>query len=121
MFLDEASRRWADMPITLHATGIGTTKTKVMTSPDIHWIMRLMAKFGTTPEKSARNAIALLLNSATPSPAKGLLKKPGEFSISPFDTPQMKRLDCGTSPQTLPDSTGWNCPEGRNREALTCE
>ena len=35
MFLDEASRRWADMPITLHATGIGTTKTKVMTSPDI--------------------------------------------------------------------------------------
>jgi NAD(P)-dependent dehydrogenase (short-subunit alcohol dehydrogenase family) len=87
MFLDEASRRWAGKPITLHATGIGTTRTKVMTSPDMHWIMRFMAKFGTTPEKSSQNAIRLLLGRDRPEPAKGLLKSPGKFVISPFDTP----------------------------------
>jgi NAD(P)-dependent dehydrogenase (short-subunit alcohol dehydrogenase family) len=88
MFLDEASRRWAGKPITLHATGIGTTRTKVMTSPDMHWIMRFMARFGTTPDKSAQNAIRLLIGSDVPQPAKGLLKNPSKFAISDFDTPQ---------------------------------
>ena len=88
MFLDEASRRWTEKPITLHASGIGTTKTNVMTNPEMHWIMRAMAVFGTTPEKSAQNAIRLLLSSERPEPSTGVLKSSSKFKISPFDHPR---------------------------------
>lgn len=88
MFLDEASRRWGDKPITLHATAIGTTRTKVMSSPDMHWIMRMMSGFGTTPERSAQNAISLLLYKNPPSPKAGLLKNPAKAVISVFDHPR---------------------------------
>jgi len=87
MFLDEASRRWADKPISFHAKGIGTTRTKVMTNPDMHWIMRFMARFGTTPEKSAQNAIHLMLDKTPPAMRAGLVKKPGKLEVSAFDTP----------------------------------
>lgn len=88
MFLDQASRRWADASVRLYATGVNTTKTKVMADPDMHWIMRLMANFGTKPETSAQNAVRLLLSSQSPEPRAGLLKHAGKYVISPFDHPQ---------------------------------
>ena len=58
--LQEATERWADLPITLAASCVESVKTKAMLDPDMPLIMRLMGRFGTTPEKASRNAVTLL-------------------------------------------------------------
>lgn len=87
MFLDEASRRWADKPVRLYASGVGSTKTKVMQDAGMPLIMRLMARFGTTPEISAQNAIRLLLDPQAPAMKAALYKSPKKFEPSPFGVP----------------------------------
>jgi NAD(P)-dependent dehydrogenase (short-subunit alcohol dehydrogenase family) len=87
MFLDEASRRWADLPVRLYASGVGTTKTKVMQDPNMPLIMRLIVRFGTTPEISAQNSIRLLLDAAPPAMKAALYKNPKKFTPSPFAVP----------------------------------
>jgi NAD(P)-dependent dehydrogenase (short-subunit alcohol dehydrogenase family) len=87
MFLDEAARRWADLPVRLYASAVGTTKTKVMQDSNMPLIMRWMARFGTTPEISARNSIRLLLDATAPEPTAALYKNPKKFVPSPFGVP----------------------------------
>lgn len=85
-FLDEASRRWSDLPIGLYATCVGSTKTKAMMSPEMPLIMRLMGKFGTTADKSARNAIRVLTEPQPPARA-GRFSNPKAYKIEPFAVP----------------------------------
>lgn len=83
-FLDEAARRWADRPIGLYATCVGPTRTKAMRSPQMPLIMRAMALVGTKPEKSARNAVRLLTDSAPLERKAAILRRPGRFELAPF-------------------------------------
>lgn len=85
--LEEAARRWSGLPIGLYATAVGPTRTKAMQSPDIPLVMRVMGWFGTSPEKSARNAIRLMLDAQRPDARAGLFRKPGSFTAEPFALP----------------------------------
>lgn len=87
LFLDEAGRRWAGQPVSLYATAVSSTKTQAMQDPAMPLIMRAMGWFGTTPEKSATNAIRLLLDDAPPALRAGFLKNPKTFEPGPFDVP----------------------------------
>lgn len=87
MFLDEASRRWAERPIRLYASAVGSTRTKTMLDPSMPLIMRIMARFGTTPTASAQNAIRLLLDAHPPEPRAALFRNPKQFVPSPFAVP----------------------------------
>lgn len=60
MFIQEAQKRWKDRPISIIAVCVGSTKTKVMTDSEMPFLMRLMGRFGTTPELSAQNIVKVL-------------------------------------------------------------
>jgi len=60
LHLQEATHRWADLPITMAASCVESVKTKAMSDPDMPFIMRLMGRFGTTAELASRNAVTLL-------------------------------------------------------------
>lgn len=85
--LDEAARRWPDRPVRFYATAVGSTRTKAMQSPEMPLVMRLMGRFGTTAEKSARNAVRVLLDPQPPELRAGLFGKPDRFSVEPFAVP----------------------------------
>ena len=87
LFLDEAGRRWAGRPVSLYASGVGSTRTQAMQDPAMPLIMRIMGRFGTTPEKSAANAIRLLLDERPPAMKAAILKNPKAFKPEPFDVP----------------------------------
>lgn len=72
LHLYEASKRWADLPISLTASCVESVKTKAMTDPQMPLIMRLMGRFGTTPELAARNAVTLLATESA-SPLKAVI------------------------------------------------
>lgn len=85
LHLQEAAKLWADKPVTITATCIGSTKTKAMLDPKMPLIMRLMGKFGTTPQKSAQNAIRVL-SAADISGANGAVyRKPKAFVPAPLE------------------------------------
>src|SRR5690606_27562736 len=60
LHIQEAARRWRELPVALTATCVGPTKTKAMLDPRMPLSMRLMGRFGTTPEVSAANAVRAL-------------------------------------------------------------
>lgn len=60
LHLQEATRRYADLPVSFSASCVESVKTQMMQHPDTPFIMRLLGKFGTTPELAARNAVTLL-------------------------------------------------------------
>ena len=79
LHIQEAARRWRDMPVTITASCVGTTKTKAMSDPLMPLIMRLMGAFGAPPEVSAKNA-AMLLTRASARDANGaILRKPKRY------------------------------------------
>lgn len=76
LHIQEATRLWADRPVTLTASCVGPTKTKVMLDPKMPLIMRILGMIGTKPEISARNAVTALVKSSA-SDARGvILRKP---------------------------------------------
>lgn len=87
MFLEEAGRRWASRPVRLYASGVGSTRTQAMQDPSMPLIMRIMGRFGATPESSARNAIRLLLDDQPPALQSAILKNPRKFVPEPLDMP----------------------------------
>ena len=87
LFLDEASRRWADRQIGLYATGVASTRTRAMLDPAMPLIMRIMGRLGITAEKSAVNATRLLLDEARPAMQAAIFKNPKRFTPAPFDLP----------------------------------
>lgn len=60
LHIQEAARRWADRPISLTACCVESVKTKAMQDPAMPFVMRLMGRFGTTPELASRNAVRIL-------------------------------------------------------------
>lgn len=84
LHIQEAAQRWKDLPVTISASCVGSTKTKAMTDPAMPLAMRMMGWFGTTPEVSAQNAVRLLC-SASARPAHGaVLRKPKHFTPQPL-------------------------------------
>ena len=88
LFLDEAARRWQDKPIGLYAAAMPSTKTKAMQDPAMPLIMRLMGRFGATPERSAANPTRLLLDDARPAAKAAIFKNPKRFVASDLDVPR---------------------------------
>ena len=60
LHIQEATRRWADRPVSLTACCVESVKTKAMQDPAMPFVMRLMGRFGTTPELASRNAVRVL-------------------------------------------------------------
>lgn len=63
LHLQEAAKGWAELPVSVAACCVESVKTKVMQDPEMPFIMRLMGRFGTTPELAARNAVTVLTTS----------------------------------------------------------
>jgi NAD(P)-dependent dehydrogenase (short-subunit alcohol dehydrogenase family) len=80
LHIQEAARRWHDMPVTISAACVGSTKTKAMTDPNMPLIMRLMGLLGTRPEVSAVNAVKLLTCAAAENAKGSILRKPKQYS-----------------------------------------
>ncbi|WP_404478890.1 SDR family NAD(P)-dependent oxidoreductase [Novosphingobium sp. BL-52-GroH] len=76
----EATRRWAERPVTLTAVCVNSTKTKAMADPGMPLIMRLMGRFGTTPELSARNAVRVLSEASAKDAAGAVLRNPKRYA-----------------------------------------
>lgn len=110
LFLDEASRRWADRQIGLYATGVGSTRTKAMLDPAMPLIMRIMGRFGTTAEKSAVNATRLLLDEAPPAMQAAIFKNPKSFTPAPFDLPSQEAKQLWDITTALASSKGVYLP-----------
>lgn len=70
LFLQEAAKHYANLPVSFTASCVESVKTQVMLDPKMPLIMRLMGRFGTSPELASRNAVALL-TTADSSSLKG--------------------------------------------------
>jgi len=79
LHIQEATKRWADLPVSLSACCVESVKTKAMQDPAMPFIMRLMGRFGTSPELAARNAVTVL-TAADPAVLKGaIVRKSKEY------------------------------------------
>lgn len=94
LHIQEASRRWADKPVTLTAVCVGPTKTKVMLDPRMPLLMRLLGLIGTKPEMSARNAVTALVKGPTSNLKGAILRKPKQWTPEPiaFDKVKARKL-----------------------------
>ena len=76
LHIQEATRLWSNRAITLTAVCVGPTKTKVMSDPRMPLLMRIMGRFGTTPEASALNIVRALTADSAADIAGAKLPKP---------------------------------------------
>lgn len=79
LHIQEAARRWQDLPVSITAACVGPTKTKAMADPAMPLIMRLMGLFGTQPEISARNAVRLLTTADSREINGSILRQPKHY------------------------------------------
>lgn len=85
LHIQEATRRWSGTPVTLTAVCVGPTRTKVMADPSMPPAMRWLARlFGTTPERSAMNAVRVLTARAAADVAGAKLTKPKQYLATPI-------------------------------------
>jgi hypothetical protein len=84
LHIQEAARRWRDRPVTIAASCVGSTRTKAMTDPAMPFIMRLMGRFGTTPEFSAANSLRLLAEVSASDAQGAMLRKPDRYRPQPI-------------------------------------
>jgi len=89
LHIQEAAQRWRDLPVSLTATCVNSTKTKAMADPRMPLAMRLMGQFGTTPEVSAANAVRVLTQASAQGLSGTVLRRPKRFE------PQALQLDSG--------------------------
>lgn len=94
MHIQEAAARWQGLPVTIAAACVGSTKTKAMLDPQMPLIMRLMGRFGTTPEKSATNAVRLLTQRSAADANGAVLRNPKQYHPEPvaMDRAETARL-----------------------------
>ncbi|MBB5684878.1 SDR family NAD(P)-dependent oxidoreductase [Sphingobium boeckii] len=94
LHLQEAAGRWADRPVTLTAACVNSTKTKAMADPEMPLVMRLMGTFGTTPEKSAQNAVRVLTEASAANATATVLRNPKTYAPETlaFDPAKAVRL-----------------------------
>ncbi|POD70924.1 hypothetical protein BKM17_23810 [Pseudomonas syringae group genomosp. 3] len=79
LHIQEATRLWSNRPVTLAAVCVGPTKTKAMSDPRMPLLMRVLGKFGTTPEASAVNIVRALTADSTVEIAGAKLPKPKHY------------------------------------------
>ena len=84
LHIQEAARRWAGRQVMIAVSCVGTTRTKAMTDPAMPFIMRLMARFGTSPEISAANSVRLLAAASARETNGAVLQKPARYSPQPL-------------------------------------
>ncbi|OAN52599.1 hypothetical protein A7Q26_07275 [Sphingobium sp. TCM1] len=84
LHIQEATKRWENRPVTLTACCVNSTRTKAMSDPAMPLIMRLMGRFGTTPELSARNAVGLLTEASARGAAGTVLRNPARYAPEPL-------------------------------------
>ncbi|WP_051926516.1 SDR family NAD(P)-dependent oxidoreductase [Pantoea sp. 9140] len=89
LHIQEAAQRWRDLPVSLTATCVNSTKTKAMADPRMPLAMRLMGQFGTTPEVSATNAVRVLTQASAQGLNGAVLRRPKRFE------PQALQFDSG--------------------------
>ncbi len=94
LHIQEAERLWADRPVSLTACCVGSTRTKAMADPAMPLMMRLMGRFGTTPERSAANAVRVLSKASAADARGAILKNPKAYAPEPIamDTVKAARL-----------------------------
>jgi NAD(P)-dependent dehydrogenase (short-subunit alcohol dehydrogenase family) len=94
LHIQEAARRWADRSVTITASCVGPTKTKVMLDPKMPLIMRILGMIGTKPEISARNAVTTLVKSSVEDAKGAVLRKPKIWTPTPlaFDPAKAAKL-----------------------------
>jgi NAD(P)-dependent dehydrogenase (short-subunit alcohol dehydrogenase family) len=85
LHLQEASKRWHDLPVTLAACCVESVKTKAMTDPEMPFIMRLMGRFGTTAELASRNAVTMLTTANTDELKGGIARKSKVYAPEKID------------------------------------
>jgi NAD(P)-dependent dehydrogenase (short-subunit alcohol dehydrogenase family) len=84
LHLQQAAKFWSDLPVSLAACCVGSVRTKAMQDPEMPLVMRLMGRFGTTPELASRNAVSVL-TTATPNDLKGsILRNWKNYSPEPL-------------------------------------
>jgi hypothetical protein len=90
----QAARHWQELPVTIAASCVGSTKTKAMTDKNMPLAMRLMGRFGTTPERSALNAVRFLTMRNAAEANGSILRKPKSYSPDrlKLDTVKAARL-----------------------------
>lgn len=84
LHLQEAAKRWQDLPISLTAACVESVKTKAMTDPEMPLIMRLMGRFGTTPELASRNAVTLLTTDHPDNLKGAIVPKSKQYNPQPL-------------------------------------
>ena len=94
LHIQEASRRWSALPVTIAAVCVGPTKTKAMLDPKMPLIMRLLGMIGTKPEISACNAVAALAKASASDARGSVLRKPKAWTPQPilFDAIKAAKL-----------------------------
>lgn len=85
LHLQEAGRRWEQLPVSFAASCVEAVKTQVMLDPRMPFIMRLMGRFGTTPELASRNAVTLLCTSEIESLKAAIVPNSKKYAPQPFN------------------------------------
>lgn len=80
LHIQEAAKRWAQLPVTISATCVSSTKTKAMSDPAMPLVMRIIGLFGTSPEVSATNSVRLLTEVAARDANGAVLRNPKRYS-----------------------------------------
>ncbi|AKT42467.1 SDR family NAD(P)-dependent oxidoreductase [Chondromyces crocatus] len=83
LHVQEATRRWHDLPVTATIACVGMTRTA--TVRDFPWYIRVLYQlFAETPESAARNVIRLLLDADTRRAKGAVIYNPGRFEPVPI-------------------------------------
>jgi NAD(P)-dependent dehydrogenase (short-subunit alcohol dehydrogenase family) len=91
MFIQEASKRWKDRPVSIVAACVGPTKTKSMSDSNMPFLMRLMGRFGTTAEVSSKYVVEYLRLLAIPENQRfGVMWDPKKADIGATQRPDGK-------------------------------
>jgi len=72
LHIQQATNLWSDLPVSLAACCVESVKTKAMLDPQMPLIMRIMGRFGTTPELASINAVRVL-TAADANELKGVI------------------------------------------------
>lgn len=94
LHIQEAARRWRDLPVSITVSCVGSTNTKAMANSQMPFYMRLMGRFGAAPEVSAQNAVRFLTMEDVRGANGAALRSPKVFNpqritLSPKDAERL--------------------------------
>lgn len=80
----EAAQLWKGLPVTTTLATVGPTRTKVMSDPNMPWLMRLLGRFGAQPDVSAANAVRVLTKLDARDANGSILRDPKTYAPEPL-------------------------------------